>query len=114
MKQGIFPLTLDPFGRISSEDSGAGSGTRITAQTLLEAERKIASQTMPPGSAATLAGFVAALHQAGTLMTAQMPVDLFAPDGHERARMRQHSAADGRCRAESISRFDAERDQGPG
>ena len=108
VETGMFPITLDPFGQIVSDEVPASRGSEILT-AFDEALQRIASQPLPPGEHVELRQFIAALHQAGAMLTVTMPFDLFAPAESERTENRTVSLPTGDIGVVT-SRFGSERD----
>ena len=80
---GLFPVSLDPTGLITSDEFAPPA--RAAVETAFrEANRIIGGQRMPANDREELRQFVSTIHQAGAIVTAHMPIDLFAPAEVER------------------------------
>lgn len=108
VETGLFPITLDPFGQILSEDPSPGRAGEVE-RAFAEALQQISSQSIAVGERSELQQFVSALHQAGNMLMADLPLDLFAPAESEREENRTVPLPTGDV-GRVISRFDAERD----
>lgn len=103
-----FPITLDPFGQIVSEDPSTARADQI-GQAFNEAMERLGRQRLEQAERSELGQFVAALHQAGGMLTVTMPTDLFSPVETERAENRTLPLPGGDF-GTVTSRFDAETD----
>lgn len=74
----MFPLALDPFGRVH-RSGGKPVRDDAVGRAVAEAERQIAQQPIAAYEKADLRLFINHVHQTGTAITSQFPVDLFAP-----------------------------------
>lgn len=108
VEEGLFPVSLDPFGRITSTEAEMHVQT-VVGRAFAEAEEQIASQPIAAEERDELRAFVRAIHNAGAMLTAQMPVDLFAPSVPGRSEEQAISLPTGE-RGVVFSRFEAVRD----
>jgi len=104
----MFPITLDPFGQIISEEPVAERAGEVQA-AFDEALQQIRRQPLTFGEHAELQQFIGALHQAGASLTVAMPTDLFAPADGERSENRTVTLPTGDVGLVT-SRFGSERD----
>ncbi|WAT17163.1 hypothetical protein OZN62_09480 [Aurantiacibacter sp. MUD11] len=104
----IFPLALDPFGRILSTEIAppAGEEVRLAVE---EALTDLASQPIAEDERAQLSQFIAALQGASRRVTAHLPADLFAPASTPR-REEQRIALPGGAEGRVETSFAGERD----
>lgn len=77
-ESGLFPLSLDAFGRLRG-DSGAPAPDDAIESAIALAKQRIEQQDLQRDEERELQAFVAGFHQAAAQMTAQIPTDLFAP-----------------------------------
>jgi hypothetical protein len=108
VETGMFPIMLDPFGQIISGELSSSQGSEIQ-DAFDVALQQIATQPLASGEHAELRQFIAALHQAGAMLTVAMPFDLFAPAESERLENRTVSLPTGDIGLVT-SRFGSERD----
>ncbi|QZH76416.1 MAG: hypothetical protein JY451_07750 [Erythrobacter sp.] len=111
-ESGLFPIALDPFGRILSPGSDLGDQANV-GRAVERAFAALSRQQLAQDERATLEGFVAALHAAGGELVAHLPVDLFAPAGSPRQREQQVALPDG-SQGRVLTRFEAELDDATG
>ncbi len=111
-ESGLFPLALDPLGRILSPDSDLGYQLNV-GQAVERAFATLSRQQLAQDERVSLESFVAALHAAGGELIAQLPVDLFAPWGGPRRQEQEISLPDG-SHGRVMTRFEAQRDEGTG
>ena len=111
-EQGLFPLSLDPFGRITSGEAKHLRQAKVT-QAFREAQRMLASQGAGAGGYLEMAAFVGAMEQASAVIMAEMPEDLFAPAGPERSEDVPMALPTGDA-GQIVSRFAGERDAATG
>lgn len=111
-ESGLFPLALDPFGRILSPGSDLGDQADV-GRAIERAFAALSRQQLAQDERATLEGFVAALHAAGGALVAHLPVDLFAPAGGPRQQEQQVALPDG-SQGRVLTQFEAELDDGTG
>jgi hypothetical protein len=98
---GIFPLLLDGFGQIIDGQEPAQSGE--VARAVSDIRQRFGNE------GAEASALIAAVHQAGTRLTAELPHDLFAP--HESPReAREEITLPWGDRGEVLTVFEAERD----
>jgi len=108
----LFPLALDPFGQIRTEDPiGDRAGQVERAFALATAH--IEAQPLAGDERAELQQFVTALHRAGSILSSAMPADLFAPERAAWSEDRAIALPSGDI-GRLVSRFDAERDHATG
>jgi hypothetical protein len=105
-ESGLFPLALDPFGRILSPTGAPGDEADIERAVEL-AFAALSHQQLAQDERATLESFVAALHGAGTALMAYLPSDLFAPASMSRQQEQQITLPDGSAGRVS-TRFEAQ------
>lgn len=77
-ESGLFPLALDPFGRILSDEIARplGDDVRLAVE---EALSTISQQPIPQDERTQVSQLVVALQAAGSRVMAHLPTDLFAP-----------------------------------
>ncbi|MCB2066138.1 MAG: hypothetical protein KDE15_05800 [Erythrobacter sp.] len=90
----MFPMALDPFGRILEPDVSAPVGNEVR-QAVEIALHELAQQPIDDHERSELARFVSALQQAGQRVTALMPADLFAPTNTPRREEQRIALPDG-------------------
>lgn len=108
IETGMFPVTLDPFGQLRTAELSSDRGQDVDS-AFIEALAQITNQPIDSVERGELHQFVSALHQAGAALTADMPIDLFAPSQTAREESRTLPLPTGDF-GHVISRFDATRD----
>lgn len=108
----IFPLALDPFGRIVSA-SQPGRWEHDMRRAFDETLAMLSRQPIAQSERETLRQFVSAFHAAGHRVSAHLPVDLFAPSGAPR-REEQRIALPGGGEGRVVTTFDGELDAATG
>ena len=93
-ESGIFPIAIDPFGRMLSEEGSRNWGSEVD-RAFQEALSAIASQSIPDDDRAMLRNFVIAVHAAGQGITATLPDDIFAPAAEPRREEQRIALPDG-------------------
>ena len=107
VEHGLFPLQLDPHGRILSGEFVRG-GPEIEA-ALRGVEERVEQMPATPDEREALKGFVTAVHEAGTHIVSTLPTDLFAPSETDRRASREILLPHG-TEGEVSTLFSAERD----
>lgn len=104
VETGIFPIMLDQNGRIQS-GATAPEAHQIDA-ALARVSQLVLESNRAPTERRELSDFVAAIHQAGSNLTTNLPIDLFAPTNGERSISREIALPDGLI-GEVTTRFSA-------
>lgn len=111
-ESGMFPIALDPFGRILSPGHELGDGG-VVDRAVRQALAALAGQPLAQGERATLQNLVTALHTAGQDVTAYLPFDLFAPPISSRQQEQGINLPDG-AHGRVLTLFEGRRDDGTG